>query len=261
MLLPALNRATIVGGLGLALWLAPPALVHAEQTLDQAADDPTASLSALQVSDWYTASFHGLESESANSVVLRPVLPFMLGGAPNIFRATLPFVTNHPSADAGFGDTVLFDLVVFPEAWGRWGVGPVLLMPTGGRDRGTRTWAAGPAAGFTVRQTLLLWGLFNQNLFGFAGAGNHADVQVSILQPIVSRALGDGWSVGGSEMTATYDWDEDRWSSLPLGVKAAKLVTVDGLMAQLSLQYEYDFADDEFGPKSTYRFTAKFLFP
>jgi hypothetical protein len=119
----------------------------------------------------------------------------------------------------------------------------------------------GPAIGFTTRQGKLLWGVFNQNLFTFAGNDDRADVDVSSLQPILNYGLGGGWSVGLSEMTFAYDWEASRWSSLPLGAKISKLVKISSLPVQFSGQYEYDFADDEIGSKHTLRFTVKFLFP
>ena len=62
-------------------------------------------------------------------------------------------------------------------------------------------------------------------------------------------------------MTFIYDWQADRWSSLPLGCKLSKLVKFGCLPVQFSGQYEYDFADDKVGPEHTIRFTVKFLFP
>lgn len=231
------------------------------QDLSQAANDPTASLAALQVADWYTADFHELSDDEANSVVLRAVVPFRTGSLSHIMRATAPFITDHPLLHSGLADITLFDLVVFERSWGRFGVGPVALLPTGGSDRGTEKWAVGPALGFAARSQKLLWGVFNQNLFSVAGDDDRSDVDVTILQPILTYALGNGWSAGVSEMTFSYDWEADRWSSLPLGAKVSKLLRVQRLPVQLSAEYEYDFADDEVGPESTVRFTVKLLFP
>jgi hypothetical protein len=64
----------------------------------------------------------------------------------------------------------------------------------------------GPAVGFTAKSGKVLWGAFNQNIFSFAGDDDMPDVNVSILQPIFSVGLGDGWSTGLSEMSASYDW-------------------------------------------------------
>jgi hypothetical protein len=238
--------------------IAAPCFAQESQSLDQAAEDPTASLMSVQLADWYNVGFYNLPGDAdANTFVVRSAIPFQTGDLNHIFRATVPFLTDHPLLDSGLSDITLFDLIVFNQDWGRWGVGPVALLPTGGAERGADEWAIGPAVGFTTRADKLIWGLFNQNLFNVGGE----NVNVSIVQPIINYGLGHGWSVGGSEMTFAWDWEQDRWSSVPLGVKVSKLQKFGKLPVQFSLQYEHDFADDAIGPEDTIRFTVKFLFP
>ncbi len=243
--------------------LAPlSAQVAGSESLSQEANDPTASLMTLQFANWYTSDFHNLPDTDANAVVFRPVIPFKLAGVNNILRATVPFITDSPFLDDGLSDITVFDLMVFNASWGRWGFGPVALLPTGGDDRGADKWAAGPAVGFTARAGNLLWGVFNQNLVTFAGDKDRTDVNISVLQPIFNYKLGHGWTIGVSEMTFTYDWEADRWASLPLGVQLTKLVRFGQRPVQFSGQYEHDFADDEIAdPKDTFRFAIKLLFP
>jgi hypothetical protein len=269
---------TMLSALGLALgvvvaipaWSAEPMVTNTPasdvqapggQSLGQAAEDPTASLMSVQLSDWYTARFNGLNDEDANTVVLRSAIPFQTGDLNHIFRVTVPFITGSPFLDAGLSDMTLFDLVVFDQSWGRWGVGPVALLPSGGSSRGAEQWALGPAVGFTARKGKLLWGAFNQNLFTYAGNDNRTPVNASVVQPIISYGLGHGWSAGCSEMTFTYDYEAGRWASLPLGAKVAKLVKFGKLPVQFSLQYEHDFANQRGTPEDTIRFGMKFLFP
>lgn len=62
----------------LLLALPVPAADSADggQSLGQAANDPTASMMATQIQDSYTGNFHQLKDEDANTVILRPVVPF-----------------------------------------------------------------------------------------------------------------------------------------------------------------------------------------
>ena len=234
----------------------------AGQSLEQAASDPTASLMSVSVQDIYAGSYHQLDDESGNTLLLRSSLPFATGSLEHIARATLPIVTDSLSGESGLSDLVLFDLVVFDKPWGRWGIGPVLLAPTATDETiGADKWAIGPAVGFVARSNKLMWGLFNQNLFSFAGDSDREDVNVSILQPIVNYSLPDRWSIGTSEMNVTYDWERDAWTILPLGVKLARLVKFGKLPVQFAGGYEYNFADDYAAPKWTVNFTVKFLFP
>ena len=232
------------------------------QSLEQAASDPTASLMSLQIQDIYTGSFHNLDNESGNTVLLRSAVPFRTGSLNHIARATLPIVTDSPSGESGLSDLVLFDLIVFNESWGRWGVGPVLLAPTASDEKlGAEKWAIGPAFGFVARNPGLMWGVFNQNLFAFAGDNSREDVNISIIQPILTFSLPDRWSIGSSEMNLTYDWEKNEWTQLPFGIKLAKLVKFGPMPVQFSGAYEYNFADNEVAAEWTVNFTLKFLFP
>jgi len=232
------------------------------QSLEQAANDPTASLMSVQIQDIYAGDYHKLNDESGNSILLRTAVPFKTGPLNHIARATLPIVTNSPSGKSGLSDLVLFDLVVFNQSWGRWGIGPVMLIPTATNDQlGAKKWAIGPALGFVARSNKLMWGLFNQNLFSFAGDKGREDVKLSILQPILNFSLPNRWSIGTSEMNITYDWEKKAWTALPVGIKLAKLVKFGKLPVQFAGSYEYNFADDYVAPKWTVNFTVKFLFP
>ena len=229
------------------------------QSLEQAASDPTASLMSMQVQNLYSGDYYNLDNESSNTVQLRSAIPFQAFGVDNIARVTLPVVTDGPNG-SGVGDLTVFGLATFNQSWGRWGVGPVLLVPLGTDDLTADQWAAGPAVGFTARQPGLLWGLFNQNLFSYSGGGEE-EVNLSILQPIFNYSLPDKWSIGTSEMNLVYDWEQDDWIALPLGMKLAKLIKLGALPVQFVGSYEYNFADDYVAPEWTFNFTVKFLFP
>lgn len=250
------------------LFLANAALLFPAQAqeaggdnLSQAANDPTAALMSFQLQDSYSPSIYGTGGASQNFLQFRAAIPFEFAGLQNIFRVTLPYFADTPSGAAGLSDMVLFDLVTFDRSWGRFGVGAVALLPTGTDGLSAEKWGVGPAAGFTAKSGKLLWGAFNQNIFSFAGDDDMPDVNVSILQPILSVGLGNGWSTGVSEMSVTYDWDKDDWTSLPLGVKVAKLHRFGTTPVQLTAQYEHNFADDHPVPEDLYSFTVKVLVP
>lgn len=253
--------AAILAGILLAT---PASAEEAQQSgkqgLEQAASDPTASLMSFQIGDFYAPTLHNLDGESRNYIQFRAAIPFEALGQSNIARLTVPVVTHSPFADEGLGDSTLFDLLAFDRSWGRLGAGAVALLPTGGQ-RGAEKWALGPAVGFVARTPELLAGAFNQNLITVGGDNSRRDVMLSTLQPILSHSLGDGWSVGTSDMTVVYDWDRSEFSSLPLGVKVSKLTRDLGLPLQIQLAYERNFADDGFGPQDTVSLNFKLLVP
>lgn len=232
----------------------------AQQSLDQAASDPTASLMAFQLQNFYTYNFHNSD-ETANRLQFRAAIPFEVAGTSNIARLTLPYVTSSPSGADGLSDSTLFNLTTFTEPWGRWGVGAVALLPTGSSGVSAEKWALGPAAGFSVQAGDVLWGVFNQNLLTVTGDDDMPDVNLSTLQPIFNIGLGDGWSTGLSEMVFTYDWDANEFTSLPLGLKLSKLTRFGKLPVQFVASYEHDFYDEGVTSSDTVSFTVKLLVP
>jgi hypothetical protein len=180
-----------VGGWALAAVLAAAPVLCLGQAADSIdelaakATDPTAQLMSLQLSDWYTASFHGLD-DTSNQLVFRAALPFDLGATKHIFRVTQPYSMSSP-AGGGLIDITVFDLVVFDRPWGRWGAGVSGTMPTGSSGLTTDKWTAGPALGFVNSSTRPVnWGLFMQSFFSFAGKSGAPDVGIINLQPIFS---------------------------------------------------------------------------
>jgi len=106
---------------------------------------------AVQIQNVYAGAYHGLRDGSGNTLLPRPVVPFQTGDLKHIARATIPYVTDSPSGESGLGDAVVFDLIVFERLWERFGVGPVMLLPTAADAAlGTEKWAAGPALGFVA---------------------------------------------------------------------------------------------------------------
>ena len=168
------------------------------QSLEQAANDPTASLMAFQLQDSYSPDLYNRDG-SLNIVQFRAAIPFELGGTNNIARLTLPYVTeNGETGETGLADTTLFNLVAFDRSWGRFGVGAVALAA----DWRRRAWGPangriGPAFGFAAQGDGVLWGLFNQNLFTVGERFDGPDVNVSIFQPLAERATGRRLVGGG----------------------------------------------------------------
>lgn len=233
------------------------------EDLSQAANDPTALLQAHQVQNFFTPFYRKDNGAVGNVLQYRGAVPFSFGGVNNIARVTVPVVTNSPSGRSGLGDIALFNLSVFDQTWGRFGVGAVAQLPTGQSGVGSGQWAIGPAFGFVVADGKLLWGAFSQNLFSVAETFDGNDLAVTNIQPIVNYGLGNGWSIGSSEMNILFDWKEGEFVALPLGVKLSKLTRFRDLPPiQFQLSYEHDFYDQgPLGAKDTLGFTVKVILP
>lgn len=89
-----------------------------EQDLSQAASDPTASLSAYLLQNFYTSRYHGAGGVDGNKVQFRIAKPYTLGDTSNIFRLTLPYVSDNPENETGLLDATVFNLTTFNRHWG-----------------------------------------------------------------------------------------------------------------------------------------------
>jgi hypothetical protein len=239
---------------------APAVAREPAQSLDSQASDPTASLMSFQLQDFYSPRLHNSNDE-LNVLQLRASIPFKLGSINNIARLTLPYVTDSPSGDTGLGDATLFNLAAFDRDWGRFGIGVVALLPVGTNGVSTEKWGLGPAFGFVARPEWGLAGLFNQNIFSVAGDSDRRDVNISTIQPVLNFGLVNNWSIGASEMTVVYDWEASKFTSLPLGMKIAKLTRPGDVPVQWQISYEHNFYDDAVGPSDTFGLTIKLLLP
>lgn len=259
--IPRLDLLGAAAALAAAL-ACPPARAQAggDDELAAKATDPTASLMSFSLNDWYTASRHGADG-TINQTVLRAVLPFTTGGLHHIFRVTQPFVTHSPGT-TGMADTTVFDLVVFNEAWGRWGVGVAGSLPTGRSGLTSDKWSFGPSIGF-VNNSLKTqsFGLFMQSYFSVAGRDEAARVGVINLQPIFSHQLGGGRSLSLGSSQLVYDTANSRWSSLQLGLNYGQVLSAWGHKWRPSIEADYDFRDLRGNPRWTLRAAVTLLLP
>lgn len=223
--------------------------------LSREATDPTASLMALNFQTLYTGGFHG-DAPSLDddrwTLQFRPVIPFEAFGKPNILRLTVPYQVDG-RGDEGWGPVSVFDLVVFNESWGRWGLGPVVSIDTAGSapDR----FVAGPAIGgvWQVNKKLNL-GLFSQNVFW-------SDTAVSQIQPVVAYQLGGGWSLSAGDLQFIYDWEAGRWLNAPIGFQIGKVTKLGRQPVRFSVNPQYNLIDDPGLPEWSVTFTFTALFP
>ena len=213
-----------------------PALATAQekQSLAEQAVDPTASLMSLQFSDNYTTDIWQQEGTS-NEVLFRAAIPMRVWNTSNIFRSTATYTTGGVRG-AGIESVQLFDLVVFTEEWGRWGVGPLVSFQ---RDYGRGMpgpFAAGFAVGFTMKVGRWTLGLFNQNLFG-------REIAVSQLQPIIAYQLGDGWTLSVGDAQYPFDWNAGELAAAPLSIQLGKVTQIAGQPVRFFVNPQYNLVN------------------
>jgi hypothetical protein len=225
------------------------------------ATDPTASLMSFQLYDWYTPKYRETDG-STNQIVFRAAIPFSVAGTSQIFRITQPYVTSWVGGGNGLADTTIFDLMVFGQPWGRWGVGIAATLPTGAAGLTTDKWTAGPAFGFVnASDKRFNWGLFAQTFFSFAGKDSAADVGIINLQPIFALPLGGGRSLSLGNSALIYDTAKSRWAALQLGVNYGQVVSYGGHKWRPNIELGYDFRNSAATPMWTVRAGVALLLP
>jgi hypothetical protein len=224
--------------------------------LSRQATDPTASLMALNFQSTYIGGYHGAtpagQADDAFQFAFRPVIPFEVFGKANILRLTVPFQTGG-RGEEGFKPISLFDLMVFNEDWGRWGIGPVMTFDTTGDL--PDEFVIGPAVGgvWQVNKKFNV-GLFTQNVFW-------SDTAVTQIQPVIAYQLGNGWSLSAGDLQFTYDWEAARWVDIPIGFQLGKVVKIGGLPSRFSINPQYNLKNDRGLEEWSVTFTYTALFP
>jgi hypothetical protein len=250
--------------IGARRWFVPLALALAtamfapipgaaqQQDLSVAATDPTAFLMSFNLIGDARMSYHGEEGGGFEFRV-QPVIPFTAFGAQNLFRIIIPYQMSGPGAE-GLKSVSLFDLVLFNESWGRWGVGPVATLSEGVSDSETR-FAIGPAVGAVgpVNDRLQI-GVFNQNLIG-------QDFAISQFQPVIAYQLGDGWALSTGDLQFVYNWDGGNWVNVPFGFEIGLVRSIADQPFRFSVGPQWNLKDVEGVPESKINFRLTMITP
>ena len=265
------------------LFMISATAVAQEKTQDLAAQarDPTAPLTAFAIRYDFITSFHNLPDADQQQLTLQPVIPFKLGEQQHIARITLPYVTSGPdwgllaeeaagglppnyvptAKKEGLSDTALVDVLIFPTSWGRQGFGGALVVPTASDPAlGSEKWSIGPAYVAITKIGGFQGGFLAQWLFSIAGKSDRDDINSLTLQPFGGFGFSGGWSLNTSEMVFNYSFENSKWTSLPLGLRVEKLVTLGKMSARLFVDFERNFADSDVAPENTIRFAFVPLF-
>jgi hypothetical protein len=204
-----------------------------ERLIDRTTD-PTSWLMDIRFRQLWNWPVEATDPDT-QTLEFRPTIPFVVWDHVNLLRVTVPY--NLEGADgAGLGDVQIFDLIVFEETWGRWGIGPsVRLTPNSGSDGDT--FRAGPAAGAVTKNEHWTVGFLTQNFLS-DGASE------SRLQPILAYKFDDMWSVSIGESEFRYDWNDAMWTQIPLGVQVDRIFDAQGQKLQFFINPQYNFQRD-----------------
>ena len=173
--------------------------------------DPSAPLSTILFQEKYVPSLWGIDDDE-NEVMMQVAIPWKLAKKANIFRVTVPLLTNTPEpGNNGVGDVGILNVTVLPQKWGKLLIGPVASFGTN-KGPGVDTFSIGPAVGAIFKHGKWLYGVFNQNLFSFGG-----DIATSQFQPILAYTVNPKVSLAIGDAQYVFNWKRGgRLTAAPL---------------------------------------------
>ena len=201
---------------------------------------------------------------------VQPVMPFRLSEDWNLITRTIIPLIDQPELGPGVGDVfglgdIQLSQFLSPAKSGAliWGIGPIFQFPTATDDAlGSDKWSAGPtAAALTIRGPWVVGALVN-HLWSFAGDDDRADVNQTLIQPIVNYNLPGGWFLTSVPLiTANWEKDgDDRWT-VPIGIGVGKVHRFGTLPVGLELASYYNVVRPDAAAEWTLRFRINLLFP
>jgi hypothetical protein len=240
---------------------------ESKEELSKAAANPLADLMSFPFQNNLNMNY-GKFNRNVNVLNIQPVIPFSLKKGTFITRTIIPivdipdFTSETGKYSSGLGDIVLTGFYA-PKGDITWGIGPVVELPTGGSERGSQKWSAGPSFVILVQPGDWTLGALINNAWSFAGDNNRDDVNHLLFNAFVVRQLGDGWYVNSAPII-TADWTAssgNKWI-VPLGAGGGKLVMLGGkLPLNLQSQLYYNVVRPDFGPEWQWRMQAQILLP
>lgn len=205
----------------------------------------------LNFHNYYYPPTSGPVSVDGNAFWLRGMVPAMIFDTPNLFRFSMPYITEPTLGGghtSGWGDLVVFDIPVFEQKGWAFGVGPLFSFPTASEDRfGSGKWQAGAAGAFVIPRDWGLIGGLGTYQKSFAGDEDRADVELAEFQPFIFYNLPNGFYLQ-STASWTYNFENDNWA-IPVGLGVGKMFQLtDDLKMNAFVEPQYTVASEGIAP-------------
>ena len=254
----------------IALMSAPARAQDDSAELAKKLSNPVAALISVPFQLNYDRKLGPLDDGEKWTLNVQPVVPIELNKDWNVISRTIaPIVSQEDvfpgtGRQSGLGDVVqsFFLSPKAPTAGGWiWGVGPVLLLPTGTDDLlSAKKWGAGPTAVMLKQHDGWTVGALANHIWSFAGDSQRADVNATFLQPFLSYTTPTAWTFA-LNTESTYDWKASQWS-VPVNALVTKVTKVGGQLVSVGGGLRYWVDSPEGGPQGLgYRLVLTLLFP
>lgn len=247
--------------------------------LAAAAQNPIASMISLPID---TTIDFGATNGTAVVANIQPVIPASLGdwnlvsrfilpvaylegpvgGLPSIPQA--PVVAGKKNSIFGIGD-LNYTGFFSPAKAGEiiWGVGPSISFPTATDPQlGSEKWSAGPSVVVLAQPKPWSLGILGRQLWSFAGKGDRAHVNQTLIQPFINYNLDNGWFIN-IDPVILANWNvrsSDRWT-VPVGGGVGRIFKIGDQPVNVRVRAYYNVVRPDNGPDWTINLAFAWLFP
>lgn len=238
--------------------------------LAQELTNPLADLVTIPIQMNFDRGIGPADGGTKITTNVQPVVPVQLSEDWNLITRTIvPIISQkdiYPGAGSQFGlgdiNLTLFLSPKKPTAGGViWGVGPVLLLPTGTDDLlSARKWGAGPAAVALAMRGPWTMGMLLNHIWSFAGDNDRQDISNTFMQPFLAYTWPSAWTASVQSET-TYNWEGEQWS-IPINLVVSRLVRFGQLPVSLLGSVGYWVDSPANGPEGwRFRLQANIVLP
>lgn len=227
---------------GLALGLAFQAGAQQQQMSQEEmkqANNPLASVTAVNLHNYYVPKIWDADGATANTTWLRIAQP--VGRV--LLRASLPINTvPAPTSVSALGDASLFAVVLLGKTGNanQFGIGPMVVAPTSNNTTwvGSGKWQVGAAAmAFLAKNHVFQSGGLVTWQMSVAGQDNKPDVSMMTIQPFGM------WQIGGGtylRTAAIWTFDlESGYYNVPISMGIGKVAKVNKTVFNIFLEPQY----------------------
>ena len=216
-------------GQGTAAPSAPQPAGSDSQELAKKLSNPVASLISVPFQSNFDFGLGPNKNGFRYTMNFQPVIPIKLNNNWNLIARTIVPIIHQSdvvpgTSQSGIGDIVQsFFLSPNKTKPFVWGLGPVLLYPSGtDQFLGTGKFGVGPT--FLILKQKKQWtvGALMNHIWSVAGDAARSDVSSTFFQTFVSYTTRKAWTFGVNA-ESTYDWVSEQWS-VPVNLSVSKLV-------------------------------------